>query len=53
MSNKSPELEKVEKVLEHHYQLQQEFEECKQAKTEEQSSLLKMIIEKSLDFLIF
>jgi len=50
----------LEKVLEHHHQLQQELEECKQAKTvleevlqktEEQSSLFKMIIEKTLDWI--
>ncbi|MTJ09386.1 ATP-binding protein [Anabaena sp. UHCC 0204] len=69
MSSQSPDDEitflrqrvaELEKVLEHHHQLQQEVEECKQAKagleqdlqkTEEQSSLFKMIIEKSLDWI--
>ncbi|MGM3304684.1 PAS domain-containing sensor histidine kinase [Anabaena sp. WFMT] len=68
MSNQSPNEEiaflrqrvaELEKVLEHHHQLQQELEECKQAKAvlakdlqnmEEQSSLFKMIIEETLDW---
>jgi two-component system, NtrC family, sensor kinase len=69
MSNQSPDEEiaflrqrvaELEKVLQHHHQLQQELEECKQAKTEleevlqkteAQSSLFKMIIEKTLDWI--
>ncbi|MEA5550512.1 ATP-binding protein [Anabaena cylindrica UHCC 0172] len=69
MSNQSPDEEiaflrqrvaELEKILEHHHQLQQELEECKQAKavlekdlqdTEEQSSLLKMIMEETLDWI--
>jgi PAS domain S-box-containing protein len=50
----------LEKVLQHHHKLEQELKECKQAKaeleeilqkTEEQSSLFKMIIEKTLDWI--
>ncbi|WP_071190002.1 ATP-binding protein [Trichormus sp. NMC-1] len=69
MSNQSPDEEitflrqrnaELEKVLEDYHKLQQELEECKQAKTvleqdlqktEEQSFLFRMIIEKSVDWI--